>query len=883
MRRWLTAVFWWICWLLSKVRYRVRLVGAEKLRGLRGPMLVMPNHPGNIDPPMLLSYLRLPGGLRPTVYSGAWRMPPLRPFLWLVGALEVPEIVQPSRQALQQVREVLDLIVQALRRGENILLYPSGRIQRRGIEEIGGNRAAAEILQKCPDVHIILVRTRGLWGSMFTYAATGRSPRLGRCALKGIFWGLANLLFFTPRREVTITIEVFRPDQLPGLSREKLNPFLESWYNHQGPEKPTYVPYHFLERWFQRKEHKFPCLEQPVRVEAARIRPEVRETIRSLLEERLHRPLKQEEDRPETRLDQLGLDSLDRMELTLAVEDRFGFHSDQIIETVGDLWALAEGLRSATAQVPLEVPPLWRKPPSTTEPPAVLAETIPEAFWQRVVRHPDDVATADQLSGVLTYRRLWVGAHLLARRFRSLPGQVVGLMLPSSVAADVSFLALQMAGKLPAMLNWTTGPAYLAHAVRTHGIRQVITSRRLVDRLHIEVPGAEYLFLEDLRVAVGKGEALAALLRTYLGFPQAELPRPRPDDDAVILFTSGSESAPKAVPLSHTNLITNICACLDVLQAVRADVVLGILPPFHSFGLLANLLAPILAGARMVHHPDPTDAAGLVRVIAAYGATIVVTTPTFLGYMLSAARPEQLQTVRILVTGAEKCPEAVFQQAEKLAPQAILLEGYGITECSPVVAANRPGRIKRGSIGLPVKDVEVCVVDPESYRPLPPGKTGMLLVRGPSVFRGYLAHPGPAPFVELDGKQWYVTGDLVQQDEEGFLFFQGRLKRFLKAGGEMISLPALEEPLTNRYPLTEQGPQVAVEGIETPQGVRIVLFTTRTDLDLPAANAILAEAGFRGVMRIHQVIHLEKLPVLGTGKTDYKQLRTMLAENSANV
>ncbi|MCS7303937.1 MAG: AMP-binding protein [Thermoguttaceae bacterium] len=881
MRRFLTSLFWWICWVLSKIRYRVRLVGAEKLLGLQGPVLVMPNHPGNIDPPMLLAYLRLPGGLRPTVYSGAWQMPLLRPFLWLVHAIEVPEIVQPSREAYHQVHQVLDQIAEAIRRGENILLYPSGRIQRRGIEEIGANRAAAELLQRCPNVNVVLVRTRGLWGSMFTYAATGQAPRLGWCALKGIFWGLANLLFFTPRREVTITIEVLRPEQLPGLSRHQLNAFLEAWYNQDGPEKPTYVPYHFLEKWFRRKEHRFPCLQEPVLVNAERIRPATREAIRRLLEERLRRPLTEEEARPEVRLDRLGLDSLDRMELTLAVEDRFGFHSDQIIETVGDLWALAEGLRSATAQTPLEVPAVWRKPPSTNEPPAVLSETILEAFWQRVHRHPDDVVLADQVAGVLTYRRLWVGAQILARRFRNLGGQVVGLMLPSSVAADVSFLALQMAGKLPAMLNWTTGPAYLAHAVKVHGIRQVITSRRLVDRLHIEVPGAEYVFLEDLRAGVSQWERLVTLLRTYLGFPQSDLPRAKPEDDAVILFTSGSESAPKAVPLSHRNLISNIRSSLDVLQAARTDVVLGILPPFHSFGLMANLLAPILAGARMVHHPDPTDATGLVRVIAAYGATIAVTTPTFLGYMLSVARPEQLRTVRLLITGAEKCPEAVFQQAEKLAPQAVVLEGYGITECSPVVAANRPDRTKRGSIGLPVKDVEVCVVDPESFQPLPPGKTGMLLVHGPSVFRGYLAYPGPEPFVELGGKRWYVTGDLVQQDEEGFLFFQGRLKRFLKAGGEMISLPALEEPLANRYPPTEQGPQVAVEGIETPNGPHIALFTSRP-ISLQEANAILAEAGFRGVMRIHQVIRLEKLPVLGTGKTDYKLLRAMLAEKAAN-
>ena len=376
------------------------------------------------------------------------------------------------------------------------------------------------------------------------------------------------------------------------------------------------------------------------------------------------------------------------------------------------------------------------------------------------------------------------------------------MLLPASVAADLVFFSLHVAGKLPVLLNWTTGPANLAHAVATLNIRHVVTSRKLIDRLGIQVPGAEYAFLEDLRASVGRREAVTALLASYL-FPSSflrDLPRPGIDEPAVVLFTSGSENVPKAVPLSHGNLIHNVRASLAVLQATRADAMLGFLPPFHSFGLTGTVIAPILSGFRVVHHPDPTDARGLVRTAAAYQTSLLVTTPTFLSYMLTVAAPEDLRALRIVITGAEKCPESLFARTRELAPQATILEGYGITECSPVVSGNWPGRIKPGTVGQPVDGVEVCVVHPESRHLLPANTTGLLLVRGPSIFQGYLNYDGPDPFVEVAGKRWYVTGDLVELDSENYIHFRGRLKRFLKVGGEMVSLPALEEPFPHAVP-----------------------------------------------------------------------------------
>jgi long-chain-fatty-acid--[acyl-carrier-protein] ligase len=249
--------------------------------------------------------------------------------------------------------------------------------------------------------------------------------------------------------------------------------------------------------------------------------------------------------------------------------------------------------------------------------------------------------------------------------------------------------------------------------------------------------------------------------------------------------------------------------------------------------------------------------------------------------MLARATPKDFESLRIIVTGAEKCPETVWQSCGEIAPQAILSEGYGITECSPIVSVGRPGYVKFGTLGQPVDGVETLIVDPNERTPLPTGETGLILVAGPSIFHGYLNYDGPDPFVEVSGRRWYNTGDLGAIDEEGYIHFRGRLKRFLKAGGEMVSLPALEEPLARRFSPTEEGPQVAVEGVETADGRRIVLFST-VEIPLREANAILAEAGFRGVMRLDESRQIDAIPVLGTGKTDYKVLRRMVTESLEN-
>ena len=877
MKLLLNRIFWTIAGFFLRLRYRVTVEGAECLAAVEGPTLVLPNHPAYIDPALVLSHLRLGKALRPLVFSGIYRLLPLRPLMAMVDAFEVPDLSAQSRDAQAKTLGMIEAVVARIGRGDSFLIYPSGRLQRGNAEVVGSARAVHELLSRCPDLNVVLVRTCGLWGSSFGCAATGAPPSLVPTILGNLGWALAALLVFLPRRKVTIHVEVLPRGTLPKKSREETNAFLEGWYNVDGPQQPAFVRFSHL---FGPSTGHYAAGAALPAIDPASIDPKTIRLVNELVQGHLGRELDPGELTFDTTLEGIGMDSLDRMDATLKVEQQFGFHNAAVVNTLGELWALADGkLAGDRKEEPIAVPVAWFAPPRSSAPPAVLAGTVAEAFVRRALVAPTEPAVADRISGVLPSRRLLVGAMLMARRFAAWPEKHVGVMLPASVAADIVFFALHMAGKTPVMMNWTTGPSNLAHGVKVTGTRRIITAKKLVDRLGIEVPGADYEYLETLRGGIGKREQVSTLLGTMLNSAGIlrGLPRQDPDEPAVFLFTSGSESTPKTVPLSHTNVITNITDSLEVLEMTEADSLLGFLPPFHSFGLTGNVLLPHLTGIRTVRHADPTDARGLVQTIRAYRPTMLFTTPTFLSYILSVSQEGDLKSLRRIIAGAEKCPDAVFERTAALAPEAVILEGYGITECSPVLAANRVGDRRRGCIGRPVKHVAIRVVDVDTGDPVAAGETGMLLASGPSIFSGYLNHDGPSPFVELEGRQWYRTGDLVVADADNWLTFKGRLKRFLKAGGEMISLPALEEPFSKRYPADETGPKVAVEGIEMPGGRQIALFTT-FPLTLREASQILIEDGLRGVMRLDEVRQLETIPVLGTGKTDYKELRRMVTE-----
>jgi long-chain-fatty-acid--[acyl-carrier-protein] ligase len=393
--------------------------------------------------------------------------------------------------------------------------------------------------------------------------------------------------------------------------------------------------------------------------------------------------------------------------------------------------------------------------------------------------------------------------------------------------------------------------------------------------IDLSVVKDRFVHLERLARGIPRVTKLSAWFRSRTSWSSLE--RAKVPPTAAILFTSGSEALPKAVPLTHENLLANLRDAMAVLTVRADDRLLSFLPPFHSFGLTAGILAPLCCGMSAAHCPNPTDGAAVARHAEAYRTSLVFGTPTFLSGMVRAGTAEQLASLRLAVTGAEKCSRRVYAALKQRCPNMTILEGYGMTECSPIVSVNDENAPQAFTIGKVFPSLEWAIADAETGRPVARGEGGVLLVRGPSVFDGYLSYDGPSPFVEFQGKTWYRTGDLVSADADGVLTFRGRLKRFVKLGGEMISLPAVEAVLEAAFAgETDEGPVLAVEATPEEEHPEIVLFASRP-IDREEANRRIRDAGLSALHNIRRVMRLESIPLLGTGKTDYRELRRILA------
>ena len=869
LRMWVKSMLW--------LRYRVRLRGREAIvsRGTRG-ILFLPNHPAYLDPIIVMAYLHRPFAPRALADKDQVDRFFVRWLAKRVGVRPIPDVRTYGPAARQQVAATMEECIAGLRRGENLLLYPSGHVYRTRYEDLRGNSAVESILQQVPKVRVVLVRTRGLWGSSFSLAS-GSVPNVARALEKGVRNLLKSFLFFAPRREVTV--DLYEPQELPrDAGRNELNAFLERYYNSDAPPN-TYVPYTFWERNGPR------ALPDPELGRVIGASSSVPETTRQLVTTFLRGLTGAATLRDEDRLAQdLGLDSLAKAELLLWLAKEFGFAGSDVdaLQSVGDVMLAACGEALVARPIELKaVPSKWFRNRTDRRVALPPGQTITEVFLHQARHGAGRGVVADQLAGVRTYRDLVTAILVLKPLIEKLPGERVGIMLPASVAANVVYLATLFARKVPVMVNWTTGARNVAHALELTEVRHVLTAGPLVARLDsqgIDLTGLKdrFVFLEKMTQDVAGIAKLWAWILARTSW-SALLPVKVPDT-AVVLVTSGSESLPKAVPLTHANLLANIRDVLSVFAVRDDDCLIGFLPPFHSFGLTIGLLLPMLVGARAVYHANPTEAWVLARLIAAYKATLLCGTPTFLSGIIRAATGDALAPLRLAVTGAEKCPERTYQALAQRCPNAVILEGYGVTECSPVVAVVREDDPRPGTIGRILPSFDHAIVDVDTGQPAETGAAGMLLVRGPCVFPGYLGTDAASPFVEFAGKRWYRTGDLVSADADGVLTFRGRLKRFVKLGGEMISLPAIEAVLEQHYVTeSDDGPVIAVEATPSEDHPEVVLFTIR-DLERQTVNQQIRAAGLSPLHNISRVVRLEQIPVLGTGKTDYRALKAMLAK-----
>lgn len=860
--------------MLLALRYRIELSGLDEvMQKGKGGILLLPSHPALIDPVILLSRIYPRLNYHPLADEDQVGRPVFNALADLFGVVRLPSAVKHGTVSLEGVARALEECGRLLRDGENVMLHPAGHILRQAAEEIGGNSAVEKLLKAAPEARVVVIVTRGLWGSAFS-RADGGYPDISLLLRRAVKVLAANLLLFTPRRKVTVRL--LEPEDFPRTKdRFAINQYLEKVFNHDLPVN-TYVPYYFWERGGMR------TMPEPEVRKGSYAPGSVPETIREMVSRKIKEMTGHSNVEPESRLSaQLGMDSLSRLELVVWVEQEFGFHvpNPDMFETVADVSAAAAGqvLADRVAQLS-PVPEAWFKAERKIKDKTVdqpQGANIAAAFLAAAARSPGQPVTADQTGGVKTFRDMITAIMVLKPVFEKMPGERLGIMLPASTTAGIVYLAALFAGKTPVMLNWTVGERNINYLVELMGLQRIVTAEKLIVKLNGQGVGfgkaeALFFYLESLSATVKLTTKLSAKLRSYICWKQLD-PR-RCVDTAVVLFTSGSENLPKAVPLTHTNILTNIRDVLSMEALRRQDVLMGMLPPFHSFGLTLTTILPLLTGIRAVYHPNPTEGGTLARLVRLYRVSILPGTPTFINGILKGALPADLASLRMGVTGAEKCPEYVYKELRELCPDVEILEGYGITECSPVVAVNYPDAAVPFSIGKIVPALEYVIVKEDTLQPCSKGETGMLLVRGASVFSGYLEYSGRSPFVTVDGREYYRTGDLVQEDENGTLYFKGRLKRFIKLGGEMISMPAIEEVLLNEFRAEDDDvPPLAVEALDEDMP-ELTLFTVRK-ITREEANDVIRKAGLSTLHNIRRIEHVDEIPLLGTGKTDYRALR----------
>jgi acyl-[acyl-carrier-protein]-phospholipid O-acyltransferase/long-chain-fatty-acid--[acyl-carrier-protein] ligase len=500
--------------------------------------------------------------------------------------------------------------------------------------------------------------------------------------------------------------------------------------------------------------------------------------------------------------------------------------------------------------------------------------TLPDAIVEAARQRPRQVILQDASLQELTYRRLLLGADLLAAQWRKLLSDTerrIGVLLPNVNAMPVATLSLWAAGKIPAILNYSTGPAVLLASARLAGLKHIVTSRAFIQRAELDVgplqdAGIELLFLEDVRARITGPQRCFALLRHCWKPGLSTLNCPlSTNTTAVILFTSGSEGDPKGVELTHRNVLANIGQMLSAVDVMDTDRFFNALPVFHSFGLTVGLLLPLTRGVFVLLYPSPLHYRVVPSAFYNLNCTVFFGTNTFLNGYARKAHPYDFRTLRYLFAGAEKVQEATAGLWMREFGVRIL-EGYGITECSPCLSVNLPMRPRHGSVGPFLPCIQYKLEPVEGVT-----EGGRLFVRGPNIMRGYLNAEANTKFQALGG--WYDTGDIVRVDSDGFIFILGRLKRFAKVSGEMVSLAAVEDVLAGAFPQYGLRFVVAVvAGPDAARGEALIAVTNEPRLTLEEVRAAIQARGLSNLAVPREIKMLRDLPRLSTGKVNHREL-----------
>jgi acyl-[acyl-carrier-protein]-phospholipid O-acyltransferase / long-chain-fatty-acid--[acyl-carrier-protein] ligase len=524
----------------------------------------------------------------------------------------------------------------------------------------------------------------------------------------------------------------------------------------------------------------------------------------------------------------------------------------------------------------------WQDYPSKLDP-------IHIAWLKSAKKSKTAFAVADIEGIEITHKKFLTGVLLFSKKIKSYsPEKNIGLLLPSSGGGAIASMAILSLGKTLVNLNFTAGKKALASAASQADVKHIYTSRKFLDKmlergmnLESYFPDSKLLMLEDIKEEISTLSRIITLLKVII-LPTSMIQKSyfkdvSMNDTAAILFSSGSEGSPKGVELSHSNIAANAKQAAIELGAVDSDVIMSTLPTFHAFGFAITTLMPLSEGIPIVCHADPKDVSTIASGIQKYSGTILVGTPTFLRmYTVSKkVTSESMQSLRLVVAGAEKLRSEVrdgFEEKFKIS----VYEGYGTTETSPGASVNLPDiespyklRNRPGTVGKAFSGTEFRIVDPDSLDPVSTGEDGLILIGGPQIMKGYLKMPEKtAEVIELiDGFRWYRTGDKGHLDNDGFLTIVDRYSRFAKIGGEMISLTTVEEEILDAS--NDKDLEIAATCLpDHRKGEKIVLLATN-NLDKNKLKKLLSEAKVNPLYHPAQLVIVEEIPKLGSGKTDF--------------
>jgi acyl-[acyl-carrier-protein]-phospholipid O-acyltransferase/long-chain-fatty-acid--[acyl-carrier-protein] ligase len=508
------------------------------------------------------------------------------------------------------------------------------------------------------------------------------------------------------------------------------------------------------------------------------------------------------------------------------------------------------------------------------------AQNVLSAVAETARKHPGQVILEDTTLQKLTYRKLMVGADVLAHALRGTVtgGERVGLLLPNVNATPVVILALWSLGKVPALLNFSSGTPTMLACAELAGLKHIVTSRAFLERTRLNADdfvkaGIRLIYLEDVRAGITGARKFLTLLR-HVFIPESVIrSSPSAGSTAVIVFTSGSEGVPKGVELTHGNILANIRQMLAVTDFTDRDRLFNCLPLFHSFGLTVGAFLPLVRGIYVFLYPSPLHYRNVPAALYEHDCTVFISTNTFLNGYARKAHPYDFRSLRYLFAAAEKLQETTAQAwSQKYGVR--ILEGYGATECAPCLSVNTPLEPRCGSVGrlLPGMDYEL-----EPVEGVEDGQR--LFVHGPNVMKGYLNAEANAKFQALDG--WYDTGDVVSVDVDGHLHIRGRMKRFAKVSGEMVSLSAVEDALAGAFPQYGLRCQVAIiTHPDADKGEALIAVTNEPKLTLDEIRDAIKAKGLTNLSVPREIKVVKEIPKLGTGKVNHRELQALMESPS---